>query len=351
MKDEFLANLVATNKRVPNSKLVHEIDSDNLNINSETIKNNSASEGLSLMDMMMAAHIEAKNEQATVKKKEAMKTFGGGFKKGFLGDKKTVNEMKVKQVSEKNTYLSWIQNKPVEIDICTEIDTENSNSDTTPIPNIKTEPSTSSDLKSNNYDIPTIKKNKKSDLSRVPSSFTADVQKAISDEEPPMLKQLKQGDWVTPDLLQIFNENLIIKNGLKNPKCSAALQMMQNDSKEAKKHFQGDPDVDLFLREFGRVMSNHFNQLASSNNDESNGSTDKNNLKGVNSNDDNRSDQKVISKISEIEIDSKNNGKNSKKKDSNTDAFGYGVLQAEAIKRHRYIYCHKRISYSQYMSL
>jgi hypothetical protein len=55
-----------------------------------------------------------------------------------------------------------------------------------------------------------------------------------------MLKQLKQGEWMTPDLVKIFSENLIIKNGLNNPKCSAALQMMQNGSnKKAKQKFEG----------------------------------------------------------------------------------------------------------------
>jgi hypothetical protein len=53
-----------------------------------------------------------------------------------------------------------------------------------------------------------------------------------------MLKQLKEGDWMTPDLMKVFTENSIIKNGLSNPKCSAALQMMQSDPKEAKKRFE-----------------------------------------------------------------------------------------------------------------
>lgn len=38
---------------------------------------------------------------------------------------------------------------------------------------------------------------------------------------------------------------------------------MQSDPAEAQKRFKNDPDVDLFLREFGKVMSAHFEKLAS----------------------------------------------------------------------------------------
>ena len=36
---------------------------------------------------------------------------------------------------------------------------------------------------------------------------------------------------------------------------------MQTDPKEAKKRFEGDPEVELFMGEFGKVMSSHFSQL------------------------------------------------------------------------------------------
>jgi hypothetical protein len=182
MKDEFLANLVATNKRVPDSKLVQEIGSEkteNENMNSEGVK--SKTEGPSMMDMMMAAHLEAKKEEIVIKKEEAIKvtkTFGGGFKKGFFGDKKGVVKEKL---SEKDTYLSWIQNKHIDIS------DENGNleNDKSPNTNMKIESSSSSAVK-NSHDIPTIKRNKKLDLSKVPSTFTADVQKALSEEESPV---------------------------------------------------------------------------------------------------------------------------------------------------------------------
>jgi hypothetical protein len=172
MKDEFLANLVATNKRVPDSKLVHEIGSENDKINSESIQSKAQSEGPSMMDMMMAAHVEAKKEETIVKKGEAIKvtkTFGGGFKIGFFGDKKG-GKIPQKELSEKDTYLSWMQNKPIE------------NTESNPI-NANTK-EISSPLSSD--DIPNIKRNKSKDLSKVPSAFTADVQKALSEEESPV---------------------------------------------------------------------------------------------------------------------------------------------------------------------
>lgn len=59
----------------------------------------------------------------------------------------------------------------------------------------------------------------------------------------------------------MFQENEVIKNGLGNPKCTQALQLMLSDPKEAKKQFEGDSEVELFMSEFGKVMSSHFNQL------------------------------------------------------------------------------------------
>jgi hypothetical protein len=96
------------------------------------------------------------------------------------------------------------------------------------------------------------------------------------------------------------------------------------------------------MREFGRVMSGHFNQLATTdekskpnnneNNPQNNPKNDpKNNPKNTDSN--NKTDQ-IISKITEIDIDSVK----SKRNGMNIDASGHGVLQAEAIKRNRLVY-------------
>ena len=69
-------------------------------------------------------------------------------------------------------------------------------------------------------------------------------------------------EWMTPDLMSAFQANVVVANGLRNPKCMAAMQLMQSNPEEAKKKFANDPDVDLFLREFGRLMADHFNQLS-----------------------------------------------------------------------------------------
>ena len=53
----------------------------------------------------------------------------------------------------------------------------------------------------------------------------------------------------------------MIKNGLGNQKCTQALQLLLSDPQEAKKLFEGDSEVELFMSEFGKVMSSHFDQL------------------------------------------------------------------------------------------
>ena len=41
------------------------------------------------------------------------------------------------------------------------------------------------------------------------------------------------------------------------------MELMKTNPNEAKKRFEGDPEVDQFMREFGRLMSDHFNKLGS----------------------------------------------------------------------------------------
>ncbi|CAE7537883.1 unnamed protein product, partial [Symbiodinium microadriaticum] len=67
--------------------------------------------------------------------------------------------------------------------------------------------------------------------------------------------------WATPDLMNTLQGNPILARGLSNPKCMTALTLLQSDPTEAKKRFEKDPDVSLFLQEFGRVMADHFNDL------------------------------------------------------------------------------------------
>ena len=68
-------------------------------------------------------------------------------------------------------------------------------------------------------------------------------------------------EWVTPDLIALMQSNPIIAAGLQSKKCTIALQLMQQDPAEAKRRFADDPDVGLFLREFGKIMGSHFDQL------------------------------------------------------------------------------------------
>jgi hypothetical protein len=70
--------------------------------------------------------------------------------------------------------------------------------------------------------------------------------------------KIQQGDWATPDLMNQLQDNPILSNGLKNPKCLAALQLLQTNPKEAQDKFKNDSDVSFFLQEFSRVMSQHF---------------------------------------------------------------------------------------------
>ena len=140
---------------------------------------------------------------------------------------------------------------------------------------------------------------------------------------------------MTPSLLAVLQENKIIKAGLSNPRCSAALQQMQADPKEAKKRFQNDPEVDLFMREFGKVMSGHFDSLGK---DQCKNQEEK--IKKIPSkisildqsnNQSSKSDK--MSRVGDVakrgEVDGTPEGEHS------VCGTSVGVLQAEALKKHR----------------
>eukprot|EP01041_Mallomonas_annulata_P005066 gene5067-10141_t len=61
--------------------------------------------------------------------------------------------------------------------------------------------------------------------------------------------------------MEQFQSNPIISAGLSSPRCVTAMQLMQSDPAEAKRRFENDEVVSVFLREFGRLMSTHFEQL------------------------------------------------------------------------------------------
>ena len=62
-----------------------------------------------------------------------------------------------------------------------------------------------------------------------------------------------------------MSTNEILQRGFKNPKCVAAIELMQINPQEAKKRFANDEEVNIFMKEFGKLMSNHFTNLGSSN--------------------------------------------------------------------------------------
>ena len=77
---------------------------------------------------------------------------------------------------------------------------------------------------------------------------------------------------MTPDLVSNFQSNKVVSNGFKNPKCMAAMQLLQKNPKEAQAKFQNDPEVSVFLQEFSKLMAGHFEALgnSSSNNSSNN---------------------------------------------------------------------------------
>lgn len=124
----------------------------------------------------------------------------------------------------------------------------------------------------------------------------------------------------------MFQKNDVIRNGLKNARCTAALQMMQSDPKEAKKRFEGDPEVDLFMREFGKVMSLHFNELSETQSKEKVSKESRENTT-CSSSSSSRHDGKNGKLITEETV-------SSSKHDKRTS---YGVLQEDAIERNRWL--------------
>jgi len=76
-------------------------------------------------------------------------------------------------------------------------------------------------------------------------------------------------EWADNSLLIRLQENTVVAVGLRDPRCLAALEAMQefssmqNDPQQARARFTGDPFVTRFLQEFSRIMSAHFTDLHS----------------------------------------------------------------------------------------
>ena len=216
---KLLEELFTSQDNVPKKgPLVAEIDNENEETNQDKMTKNDIEDGVyipssssscntqdqegpSMMELMMQAQREAQASKDKAKyeeEKRATKTFAGGFKKGFFGSNSSSN------TDKKKTKVS-----------------SSSSSSPPPPPSA---PSTSS-----SSSIPTIEKKSKAanggEGNKNRNLMMEEVQEAMKQDTNPMLAQLKQGDWVTPDLESQLKSNMIFQNGLKNPKCIQAMQV------------------------------------------------------------------------------------------------------------------------------
>jgi len=192
-------------------------------------------DGPSMMELMMEAQAQAANVHEKEKSKESKKVtkgFGSGFQKGFFGGGGTKSMKKTKTKSLNNNAIPTLTKQKVDV---TSIGAGSSKTGT--------------------------------------ASVLSEVQRAMKQEEEQKTKQMfQQNPWMTQGLLQQFASNPVLARGLASPKCTAALQAMQSiptaksDGERAShqatlNNLKGDKEVDSFIREFGKVMGAHFEQL------------------------------------------------------------------------------------------
>eukprot|EP00981_Chlorochromonas_danica_P004881 scaffold978_cov172-Ochromonas_danica.AAC.12 len=210
----------------------------------------SEKEGPTMLEMMIAAQQEAAREAAAKKAELEKEQQQRMVKKGFAGFKKGFFSDTTKKTPSPTTSSSS--------------STQGKQHRSEPSPNGATPASTTK-----KEDVVEIKKpsNPKIAGSGRENSSKAvileEVQHAMEEDQHPLLKQLQSQEWVTPDLTSKLMTNPVLKRGFGHPKCMAAMQLMQKDPQEAKKRFEGDPEVTAFLREFGKLMADHFEGLGS----------------------------------------------------------------------------------------
>lgn len=196
----------------------------------------------SILDMMIAAQREAKQQlpagSSNSKSQSDSKlqlpaatgdssaaTKGLGFKKGFLSSSNSSSSSSKKLSSTGSTATTIIQSRDDNI----------------------------IDLKK-----PTAVRSK---VAGDAALVLEDVQRALAEDEHPMLKALKQNDWITPDLATKIRSSDVLSRGLSDPRCMSAIQLLQKNPQQAMQQFQHDPVVSLFLREFAGIMASHFESL------------------------------------------------------------------------------------------
>lgn len=187
-------------------------------------------EGPSMLELMMeaqrAADLEKKSQQEQ-EQKQAAKSGFGGFKKGFFGGGDKAQAKKATTTTAPKTTTSTSAKEEI-------------------IEVRKPPPSTAA-----------MKNKPKENRDQI----VEEVQRAMEEDQNPLLKQLRSNEWVTGDLMSMISSNQILSQGLKNPRCVTAMELLQRDPKLAQERYKGDPEVGLFLQEFCKVMSVHFTSL------------------------------------------------------------------------------------------
>jgi hypothetical protein len=187
-----------------------------------------------MLELMMQEQASAKKEAVTTATIQSTKAgLGAGFKKGFLSS----------TTKQKSTA-----------------DSSNATGTTSSVPGQREEEPIV--VKAN----VTTKAAAPSVLSDLHSSVQAGLRDdPTSHSSSKLLQELEKGDWATPGLIAAMQSNDRLAQGLRSPKCMAAMELMMSDPAEAKRRFAHDTEVSLFLQEFGRVMSAHFESLAAAN--------------------------------------------------------------------------------------
>jgi len=235
-KDAVVAQLLqASAQQVVSSKCIVELDSlendeepeaissaATLATITDAIETNKVDDNQpSILDEMIAAQREAMLQTSSKSGAGSTSNTGLGFKKGFLSSSK-------KSEARVSTTQSAV--KPV--------------------------------VQSRNDAIIDLKKPAPSKTDN--ALVLEDVQKALAEDEHPMLKALKQNDWITPDLATKIRSNDVLSRGLSDPRCMVAIQLLQKNPQQAMQQFQNDPVVSVFLKEFASIMASHFESMGGS---------------------------------------------------------------------------------------
>lgn len=239
-RDAFVSSLFQP-KAEPKGPLVEDLD---VGASSGDPPQRSVAEPVeeekSMLELMMEAQKEAKKEKDKAKAKEdakVSKEIGSGFKKGFFSSKS------VKKTPSGSDGLS-AGGKTASRATHSAASGTTAKKDENLITLTKPKPNANIANKGSND-----------------SLVMKDVQEAMKADENPMLQDLRKGDWANDDLTNRLQSNAVIRKGMRNPKCMAAMQLFQSNPKEAQARFQGDAEVEAFMREFSGVMSEHFTSL------------------------------------------------------------------------------------------